>query len=101
MDEPRLSPVLRQRLIILAQSYERLTGTPLVAFDADLVSALWHHRSAIVAHDTADDPIFFFGNRVALELFEMDWASFTHLPSRLSAEPLLRPEREALLARVS
>jgi hypothetical protein len=45
--------------------------------------------------------VFFFGNRVALELFEMDFAAFIALPSRLSAEPLLRNERKRLLARVA
>jgi hypothetical protein len=54
----------------------------------------------IVAHGTETDPIFFYGNQLALSCFEMDFASFTRLPSRFSAEPLLREERDALLARV-
>jgi len=40
----------------------------------------------IVSHGIEADPIFRYANRAALELWEMDWHSFTRLPSRLSAE---------------
>ena len=91
----------RTRLAILADSFARLAGRPLVALGADPVSVLWTHPAAIVAHGTQSDPVFFFGNRAALDLFEMDFAQFTQLPSRMSAEPLLREERDALMARVT
>jgi hypothetical protein len=100
MQPPEWTPELRDRLSLLAASYERLAGTALVGGPA-LAEALWRHPAAIVAHDAADDPTFFFGNRAALIAFEMDFAGFTGLRSRLSAEPGLRAEREALLARVS
>lgn len=61
-------------------------------FDAPLV---------VVSHGTEPDPVFWFGNRRALELFEMDWSSFTRLPSRYSAEPVNREERARLLAEVT
>ncbi len=54
----------------------------------------------IVAHGSQADPVFFYGNQLALSCFELDFAAFTRLPSRYSAEPLLREERDALLARV-
>jgi hypothetical protein len=98
---PDWTPELRARLALLAASYDRLAGIPLVPAGHDEVEALWHHPAAIVAHDTADDPIFFFGNRAALGAFGFDFEAFTRLPSRLSAEPGLRAEREALLARVT
>lgn len=98
---PEWTPVLRERLAVLAASYERLAGEPLVAAGPDLAEALWRHAAAIVAHDTAEDPIFFFGNQAALIAFEMDFSTLTGLPSRLSAEPGRRAEREALLARVA
>jgi len=37
---------------------------------------------------------------MALEVFAMDFAGFTRLPSRYSAEPLERDERARLLERV-
>jgi hypothetical protein len=98
---PAFTSALRRRLVLLAASYERLAGTPLAAAGGDLAEALWHHPAAIVAHGTGEDPIFFFGNRAALIAFEMDFADFVRLPSRMSAEPGLRAEREALLARVA
>jgi len=44
--------------------------------------------------------VFNYGNRTALSLFEMAWAQFVRLPSRLSAEAPNRRERELLLQRV-
>ena len=90
-----------QRLMLLAGSHLRLTGRPLVAASSDLRRALWNASTVIVAHGTECDPVFFYGNQRALTLFEMDWASFVRLPSRLSAEPLLRDERARLLAKVT
>jgi hypothetical protein len=45
--------------------------------------------------------VFNYGNRAALELFEMSWRDFVALPSRESAEPVNREERRKLLDRVS
>ena len=44
---------------------------------------------------------FNYGNAAALRLFEMTWAEFTALPSRLSAEPTHRDERARLLDTVA
>ena len=91
------------RLHLLADSFLRLTGQPLVAIEPGetLEAALWRAPRVIVAHGTEADPVFFYGNRLALELFEMDAAAFARLPSRFSAEPLAREERARLLERVS
>ncbi len=101
---PLSSPPLEpsdHRLALLAQSHQRLTGHLLLAAGRDLRAALWNAASVIVAHGSEADPVFFYGNRRALQVFEMDWASFVRLPSRLSAEPLLREERALLLERVA
>lgn len=92
---------VKSRLRLLAESYERLSGRPLAPPSADLATWLWNHPAAIVAHGTQADPVFFFGNRTALGLFELDLEAFTRLPSRLSAESMLRDERERFLARVT
>ena len=101
MDIPTFSEAQRGRIACIADSYERLTGRPLVSRDVDVVEALWSAPLAIVAHGTEANPVFFFGNRTALALFEMDFGHFTRLPSRLSAGPLLREERARLLERVT
>lgn len=95
-----MTPPDDPRLPLLADSYRRLTGKPLVPPEADLAQALWEAPRVIVAHGTEDDPVFFYGNRLALEVFAMDFAAFTRLPSRYSAEPLARDERARLLERV-
>ena len=92
---------MERRIALIASSFERLGGKPLVDAAEDVIAALWHAPSAIVAHGTEPDPVFFFANRQALEAFESDVAAFTRMPSRLSAEAPLRGERQALLARVS
>ena len=100
MDMPPFDDARRARIRLIAESYQRLLGLPLVA-GQDIIAALWSAPGAIVAHGTEADPIFFFGNKTALRLFEMPFEAFTRLPSRLSAEPLLQEERAGLLERVS
>jgi len=100
-DLPAATDEARQRVSLLVSSYHRLTGRHLVEpSTADLWHACWNAPRVVVAHGTEADPIFFYGNRRALSCFELDFEHFTRLPSRYSAEPLLREERDALLARV-
>lgn len=94
-------PKAAARIALIATSFERLLGRPLVPTGNDPVGALWQAPDAIVAHGTEADPVFFFGNRAALELFETTPEDFAKMPSRLSAEAPLRAEREAMLARVA
>lgn len=90
---------------LMVESYRRLTGKGLLAHvpddDAALRLAVWNAPCAIVAHGTEDDPIFFYGNRLALHLFEMSFEEFARLPSRLSAEPLAQEARMKLLDQVT
>lgn len=95
------SPGMRGRLERIATSYRRLTGRELVPAAGDLVEALWEAPRVILAHGTEPDPIFFFGNRAALDRFGVTLEAFTAMPSRLSAEPLHQGERQALLDRVA
>lgn len=95
--EPSRAP----RIALIAESFARLLGRPLVDPAQDIVAALWDAPRVIVAHGTQDDPVFFFANRAALAAFESDVEAFTRMPSRLSAEAPLREERQALLDRVS
>jgi len=98
---PDLDDDQRHRIAAIAESYRRFAGRPLVSGGGDAVASLWAAPFAIVAHGVEADPVFFFGNRMALSLFEMDFAAFTTLPSRFSAEPMLREDRARLLDRVS
>jgi hypothetical protein len=89
------------RLLLISESYHRLTGKVLLEAKPIDPRALWFAPCAIVAHGTEADPIFFYGNRVALQLFEMNFSDFIRLPSRLSAEAQVAEERQKLLEKVT
>lgn len=89
---------------LIADSYRRWTGKNLLerSFDADDgFNTLFHAPFVILSHGTENDPILNFGSKAALELWEMDWETFTRTPSRLTAEPMERSERAAFLQAVS
>lgn len=87
------------RLSLINDSYCRLTGKILIdPFDPE---ALWNVNRAIVAHGLEADPVFFYGNRMALQCFGMSFEEFAQLPSRFSAEPVVQPLRAALLEQVA
>lgn len=90
-----------EQLALIAESYQRLTGRSLVLHGDDIASALWNAPRAIVAHGREPDPVFFYGNALALSLFEIPFDQFVRLPSRFSAEPLHRDERARLLDTVA
>ena len=86
-------------------SYARLLGTALVPEHEradDAIAWLYHEAPfGLLAHNTADDPVFVYGNRRAQSLFGYDWSELTALPSRLSAEAPERSERQAFLDQVT
>jgi len=86
---------------LLTGSYERLVGKPLVPPNKD---ADWLYREApfvVLAHNTDPDPIFIYANKAGQSCFGYSWQEFLTLPSRLSAEPLERAERQTLLEKVA
>ena len=85
------------RLAVIAQSYQRLTGEPLATPPGDL----WSAPRVILAHGIEDPPLFFYGNRLALDLFAMSVGDFIGMPSHKSAEPALREERAAMLGKLA
>jgi hypothetical protein len=89
----------RERLI--AESFARVTGGTLVPPASDPAQALWALSEVVVAHGTEADPLFFYGNRSALALFESAAAAFVGMPSRLSAEPGDRAKRAVLMEQVA
>ncbi|MEJ2043233.1 MAG: MEKHLA domain-containing protein [Reinekea sp.] len=95
---------LAEHAELLISSYHRLTGKDLVNNELTGIKkykALYEGTFGLLSHNTEDDPIFNYGNRTALDLFQMDWQEFTQLPSRKSAEPVNRAERQQLLDRVT
>lgn len=94
---------LADHAALLIASYRHWTGRDLVdpgLSAAGQARALYEAPFVAASHGAEPDPAFNYGNRAALALFESTWDAFTSLPSRLSAEPVARAERERLLARV-
>lgn len=87
---------------LLLESYQRLLGRPLMELSntANIGEQIFYANFALASHDTAADPLFNYANRTVLDLFEFDWDELIGMPSRFSAEPGKREEREKLLAEV-
>lgn len=89
---------------ILLDSFAHWSGRELLPRSGDTVAdarALFGAPFVVVSHGTEAEPIFNYGNALALRLFELPWADFIRLPSRRSAEPLDQIERAQFLARVA
>ncbi|RXD05822.1 MEKHLA domain-containing protein [Sphingomonas sp. UV9] len=85
---------------LLVSSYLRAVGKSLVPDTCDQ-NWLYHHAPfAVVAHNCDPDPVFIYANMAAQRCFGYDWTEFISLPSRLSAEPINRADRQVLLDRV-
>lgn len=86
---------------LLLDSFRRWTGRDLLIRtgtpDAQ-AHALFAAPFVVVSHDTQADPILNYGNRQALDLWELSWAELTSMPSRLTAEAMNRDERACMLA---
>lgn len=84
-------------------SYRHWLGRELMVRSGDLAgeaAALFEAPFVLVSHGTEANPVLNYGNRAALELWEMDWERLTRMPSRETAEPMHREEREQFMARV-
>ncbi len=91
---------LQEHTELLLDNYARCFGEDLVARGPGEVEDLMGAEFVVLSHGTEADPVFNYGNVAAQALFELDWDALTALPSRCSAEPLHRAEREALLKAV-
>lgn len=84
----------------LVNSYITLVGRPLlnpVPASISLAQALFEAPFVVVSHGTEADPILNYGNQTALDLWQRSWEQFTQTPSRYTAEPIERVERDRLL----
>ncbi len=93
----------QSHVALLLDSYQRLLHRSLLESvdERDWGRQVFTADFALLSHDTEQDPVFNYANRTALKLFEFSWDELIGLPSRLSAEPVNRRERERLLAKVT
>lgn len=95
-------PFLNRQTTLICQSYLHWTGLHLLEPErGDDVRCLFEADFAVLSHNAAPEPIFNYANQAAMRLFGMHWDEITQLPSRYSAEPMLREVRAEFLARVA
>jgi PAS domain-containing protein len=92
MPHPYLLPAIIEQNRLMAASFFRLVGRPLIvgagtSTPEALAKLLYAAPFVLLAHAEAPDPVFCYANRRAQELFGYSWEEFTRSPSRLSAEP--------------
>jgi hypothetical protein len=90
--------------LCLTRSFKKWTGRDLLPGNfspVELAEKLYEAPFIVVSHGTQTDPILNYGNRAALELWEISWEEFTRTPSRLTAEAPKREERAKLLEAVT
>ena len=84
----------------LARSFRQVVGRDLIEPRDDTIETaqrLFEAPFAVLSHGVQDDPVLNYGNACALALWEMNFYDFTQMPSRVTAEAMLREERERLL----
>ncbi len=89
---------------LLLSSFQRIVGRELMPSTGNAredSQRLFDAPFALVSHGTQTDPILNYGNATALRLWEVDFNTLTRMPSRLTAQPMLREERQRLMERAS
>lgn len=102
-------PVWQQPAIIdwsqiILDSFAEVVGYELIERNqtAQLqAEALFFAPFVVVSHGTEADPIFNYGNQLALKLWEISWQDFIKTPSRLTAEPIHQSQRQQMLEQVA
>lgn len=84
----------------LLDSYRHWIGKELIDRHGEPTSqarTLFESSMVVVSHGTEEDPLLNYANRTALDLWGMTWEQLIKTPSRLTAEPVNRAEREWML----
>ncbi|MEQ4512873.1 MEKHLA domain-containing protein [Dickeya zeae] len=82
------------------ECYRALNGKELYCPEDVEDRYLWLDQAApysILAHSSTSDPVFIYANQCALRCFKYSYEEMLQLPSRLSASPADRAERQKLL----
>jgi PAS domain-containing protein len=101
LDDYRQAAFLARHSHLLMSSYQHWTGDSLIENTKDVIQGLMNTPFAIASHQGGDDPMFNYANHQALALFKMAPEEIMGLPSRFSAEPMLREARAAFLHQVA
>ena len=86
---------------LLLDSFRRWLGRDLIerkGSPEEQAKRLDQAPFVVVSHGMESDPILNYGNKIALDLWELDWERFIMTPSRLTAEPVNQAERARMMA---
>jgi MEKHLA domain len=103
MSLPIDDPHIIKHIGYLLKSYLRWTGRELIppaSSPNERAKTLLDQPFVVLSHGTQADPILNYGNKAALDLWELTWEEFIKMPSRLTAEPVNRKDRQRLLENV-
>ena len=98
--QPWTDPAAIEWSKLVLNSFRRWTGRELLERAGDPLGqahALFLSPFVVVSHGADEDPLLNYGNQMALDLWELPWDQFVQTPSRLTAEPINRAEREWML----
>ena len=85
---------------LILTSYRRLLGRELLTRGGDPedeAERLFEAPFVALSHGTEADPVLNYANRVALALWQMTPETLVTTPSRLTAEPMQRSQRQRFL----
>jgi hypothetical protein len=85
---------------IVLNSFRHWTNRELIergGSPEEQARAVFEAPYVVVSHGAEADPILNYGNRIALDLWMMDWGEFSRTPSRCTAEPMDQGERQRML----
>ncbi|MBA2252342.1 MAG: MEKHLA domain-containing protein [Nitrospirales bacterium] len=86
---------------LLLMSFHHWTGRELIERSGSIdrqARDLFFAPFIVVSHNAQADSILNYGNRAALDLWEVTWEEFCRTPSRLTAEAVNQGERARMLA---
>lgn len=99
------TPFLQKHAMIVLESFKQTFGKSLIDYEksippAAVAQSLFHIPSAVLSHDRMEvgngvfENIYTYANRSALLAFERSFAEQTVLPSRKSAAPQSKEQKE-------
>lgn len=86
-----------QRLLFSFQHWTKRSLLDVEGSPTEISQKLFEAPFVLVSHGTEADPIFNYGNQMALEFWQINWDDFTKMPSRYTAEAIEQAERDRLL----
>lgn len=104
--QPWQTPAAAQQLRRILSSYQHWLGHELLPgalqlSDSQLSRAVFNAPVTLLSHGNQADPVLNYGNAATLDLWGYSWDELTATPSRLTAEPMERSERQRFLEQVT